>query len=42
MKIQTYKKLAYSQHKYGSAIMDKRVLFEANCYISTQHGDLNV
>ena len=25
------KKLAYSQHKYGSAIMDKRVLFVANC-----------
>ena len=26
------KKLAYSQHKYGSAIMDKSVLFVANCY----------
>tara|TARA_B100000963_G_C22368839_1_gene554925 strand:- start:172 stop:630 length:459 start_codon:yes stop_codon:yes gene_type:complete len=25
------KKLAYSQHKYGSSMMDKRVLFVANC-----------
>ena len=25
------KKLAFSQHKYGSSMMDKRVLFVANC-----------